>query len=273
VPDGALHVCYCHAPFRYAWHEQNEVLAMFPRPLQPLAAHGLRRLQRWDLAASRRVDVYIANSKITRARIRRIYGRDAAIVHPPVETHRFAPGCPGESLLVVGEIVRHKRVHVALAAARLAGRPIQVVGDGPERAALARQYPEAEFLGRISDGELASAYSRALAVVVPSVEEFGITAVEAQAAGRPVIAAAQGGALETVVPGKTGMLATTDDVASFARAMREIDTIGFDPAVAAANADRFSVEAFQHRIDQHVGRALWERQHATTGSARSTQRR
>jgi glycosyltransferase involved in cell wall biosynthesis len=259
VPDGAVHVCYCHTPFRYAWHEQQETIASVPWPARPLAGPALRRLRKWDLAASRRVDVYVANSRLTRMRIRRLYGRDAVVIHPPVETHRFAPGDPGDALVVVGEVVRHKRTHVALEAARRAGVPIRVVGDGPNRAELMLQYPEAEFLGRIGDSDLASVYATARAVVVPGVEEFGITAVEAQAAGRPVIAAASGGALETVVAGETGLFAATDDIDSFAEAMRRIDTIGFDPAVAVANSRRFSVEAFQRRIHRHVEQALTDR--------------
>ena len=105
-------------------------------------------MRRWDLAASRRVDAYIANSQLCRERIKRYYGRDAPIIHPPVETHRFAPGDPDDSLLVVSEIVRHKRLSVALEAARRARAPIRVVGSGPDHAALSEAYPEAEFLGR-----------------------------------------------------------------------------------------------------------------------------
>ena len=155
VPEGAVHVCYCHAPFRYAWYEEARALGETPRLLRPALRAQLRWIRRWDLAASRRVDSYIANSKLTQERILRFYGREAPIIHPPVETHRFAPGEPGDSLLVVSELVRHKRVHVALEAARRAHAPISVVGSGPEQAALREAYPEAEFLGRASDAELA----------------------------------------------------------------------------------------------------------------------
>jgi glycosyltransferase involved in cell wall biosynthesis len=256
TPQGAIHICYCHAPFRYAWYEEARALAETPTSLRPLLRWQLRRMRRWDLAASRRVDHYIANSQLTRERIKRYYGREAAIVHPPVETHRFAPGTPGESLLVVSELVRHKRLDVALEAARRAGVPIRVLGSGPEHEALAKAYPEAEFLGRASDGDIAREYARARALVIPSMEEFGITAVEAQAAGRPVIAAAAGGALETVLDGQTGLLAELDDVDSFARAIERIDELDFDPARAVANAERFSVAAFRRRLSEEVGLAL-----------------
>ncbi len=259
TPVGAVHVCYCHAPFRYAWYEEERALSEMRLALRPLLRAQLARMRRWDLAASARVDHYIANSQLTRERIRRYYDRDAPIVHPPVETERFAPGEPGEHLLVVSEIVRHKRVHVALEAARRARAPIRIVGSGPELEALRAAYPEAEFLGRVEDRQLTELYASARAVIVPSMEEFGITAVEAQAAGRPVIAANAGGALETVIDGETGRLAGLDDADSFARAIADLDRFGFEPARAVQNAQRFSVAAFQRGIAEQVQLALEDR--------------
>jgi glycosyltransferase involved in cell wall biosynthesis len=256
IPRGAIHVCYCHAPFRYAWYEEARALTETPASLRPLLRWQLRRMRRWDLTASGRVDHYIANSQLTRERIKRYYGREAVIIHPPVETDRFTPGRPGDSLLIVSELVRHKRLDIALEAARQAGAPIRVVGSGPEHEALEAAYPEAEFLGRASDREIAEEYARARALVIPSMEEFGITAVEAQAAGRPVIAAGAGGALETVLDGETGLLARIDDVDSFTRAIERIGELDFDPARAVANAERFSVAAFRRRLSEEVGRAL-----------------
>jgi glycosyltransferase involved in cell wall biosynthesis len=252
VPDGAVHSCYCYTPFRYAWDEEDYALGEISPLLRPLLRRQLRRIRRWDLSASRRVDDYMAISELGRERIKRHYSRDSTVIHPPVETHRFAPGTPGDSLLVVSEILRHKRLHVALEAARRAHAPIQIVGAGPDHAALRDAYPEAEFLGRVSDEDLAELYASARAVVMPAVEEFGITAVEAQAAGRPVIAAAAGGALETVIPGQTGRLAMLDDVDSFVQAIESIEKLYFDPAQAVHNAQRFSVAAFQRRLSAHV---------------------
>jgi glycosyltransferase involved in cell wall biosynthesis len=249
-------VCYCHSPFRYAWHEKERALAEVPAPLRPLLRRQLERIRSWDVASSRRVDVYIANSQLTRERVRRFYGRDATVIHPPVETHRFAAAEPSERLLVVSELVRHKRVAVALEAARRARVPIRVVGVGPDQQGLRTAYPEADFRGRVSDGELAEEYARARAVLVPSVEEFGIVAVEAQAAGRPVIAARAGGALETVLDGRTGLLVTPDDVDAFTRAIERIGAIGFQPEEAVAHASGFSVSAFQDRISTLVASVL-----------------
>ena len=266
VPAGAVHVCYCHAPFRYAWYEEARALAETPAPLRPLLRLQLRWMRRWDRAASDRVNAYIANSRLTRERIKRYYGRDAPVIHPPVETHRFSPGEPGDRLLVVSELVRHKRVHIALEAARRAGSPMTVVGTGPEHSALEEAYPEATFHGRAGDEELVELYSRARAVVMPSLEEFGITAVEAQAAGRPVIAPAAGGALETVLDGQTGRLAVLDDIDSFKEAIEGIGKLDFDPAAAVQNAERFSVAAFQRRLSQFIVRALEDHRDRVLGS-------
>jgi glycosyltransferase involved in cell wall biosynthesis len=259
VPKGAVHVCYCYTPFRYAWYEEDYAIGEVSPLLRPLLRQQLRRIRRWDLSASRRVDTYIAISRLSRERIKRYYDRDAPIIHPPVETDRFAPGRPGDSLLVVSEIIRHKRLQVALEAARRARAPIQVVGSGPHHAALSEAYPEAEFLGRASDEDLVELYANARAVLMPGVEEFGITAVEAQAAGRPVIAAAAGGALETVIDGQTGRLATLDDIDSFVQAIKGIDQLDFDPVAAVENAKRFSVAAFQRRLAAEVTRTAQSR--------------
>jgi glycosyltransferase involved in cell wall biosynthesis len=252
VPRGAIHICYCHAPFRYAWTEQARALSEVPAPLRPALRLQLARMRRRDVAASRGVDSYIANARTTQQRIKSFYGRDSTLIHPPVETHRFTPGQPGDALLVVSELVTHKRVNIALEAASRANVPIEVVGSGPDHAALRDAYPRARFLGRASDRELVERYASARAVVVPAIEEFGITAVEAQAAGRPVIAAGAGGALETVLPGETGLLARPDDVDSFTEAIRELGRLDLDPARAVQNAARFSVASFQRKLSRHV---------------------
>ena len=256
APEGTVHVCYCHSPFRYAWHEQARALAEVPAILRPPLRCQLSRIRRWDIAASERVDHYVANSRITRERVKAHYGREAPVVHPPVEISRFSPGTPGDALLVVSEIVAHKRIDVALEAARITRTPIRIVGSGPAQAELSESYPEAEFLGRVDDQALAELYAGARAVLVPATEEFGITAVEAQAAGRPVIAAAAGGALETVLDGRTGRLAAPGDPGSFADAIEQVAQLDLDPADAVRNAERFSVETFKQRLADEVQAAL-----------------
>jgi glycosyltransferase involved in cell wall biosynthesis len=251
--EGAVHVCYCHSPFRYAWHERPLALDRAAPPLRPVLRRVLDRIRAWDLEASRRVTHYLANSRITQQRIGDFYGREAPIVHPPVEVGRFAPGEPEDFLLVVCELVSHKRVDIALAAAERAGRPIKVVGDGPELPALRERFAgSAELLGRVSDEELCGLYARAAALVVPNVEEFGIAAVEAQAAGRPVLAVAAGGVLETVHDGETGILVPTGTIDELAEAMRHVDFGAFDQDLIARHAQAFSVERFQERLTAAV---------------------
>jgi glycosyltransferase involved in cell wall biosynthesis len=253
--DGAIHICYCHSPFRYVWHEQPRALEEATPVLRPLLRGTLRRIRRWDLRAAHGVTAYIANSALTRERIREFYGRDAAVVHPPVDVDRFHPGTPEDFFLVVTELVPHKRTELALEAARRAGVPLKVVGDGPERRRLATTYGSGvEFLGRLRDTDLAALYAMARAVVMTNVEEFGIVAVEAQAAGRPVIAADGGGARETVVDGETGVLVQPGDVDSLAEAMRHMDFDRFQPERMRKQAARFSPAVFKKRFMAEVSR-------------------
>ncbi|MBA3327157.1 MAG: glycosyltransferase [Solirubrobacterales bacterium] len=250
---GAVHVCYCYSPFRYVWHEREATLAGFPRVWRPAAAITFDAIRRWDIGASERVTRYLCCGEIARERIHEFYGREASVVHPPVEVERFdAPPAPEDHFLVVCELVAHKRVDLALEAARRSGKRVQVVGTGPEAERLAVRYAGvAEFLGRVDDAELARLYSRALALVVPNIEEFGIAAVEAQAAGRPVLAVDGGGARETVRVGETGVLVSRT-VDALGEAMSEIDFTRFEPAEARANAANFSRARFQERLAAQV---------------------
>ncbi len=266
-PGETLHVCYCHSPFRYAWHERARALEE-ARPWQrrPLGL-VLEGVRRWDLRAARRVTHYLANSRITQERIARCYGREAPIVHPPVDVGRFELREPEDYFVVVGEVTRHKRVELAIEAARRAGRRLVVVGSGPDLERLrALHGAHVTFTGRVDDAQLAELVARARAQIVANVEEFGIAAVEAQAAGRPVVAAAAGGALETVIDGETGVHVEPDSVDALAQALRDVDFDRFDSARLQANAARFSVEAFQQRLTAEVARLA----QATSASTEAT---
>lgn len=256
-PDpGATHVCYCYTPFRYAWYERQAGIAQSPRVLRPLVGYSLGRIKAWDLRAASRDTHYIAIGRLSQSRIRRYWGLDAPIVYPPVELHRFNQAEPEDFFLVVGELVRHKQIEVALAAARRARVPIKIVGTGVDRGRLEAEHADhAEFLGRIDDEELAALYARARALVMPNVEEFGITSVEAQASGRPVIAVDGGGARETVLEDQTGLFFPLGDVKALAKAMRHPLLDKMDQADAIANADRFSVDSFQSGIMAQVAEA------------------
>jgi glycosyltransferase involved in cell wall biosynthesis len=256
-PSGARHVCYCHTPFRYAWFQRERALAEVPRPLRPALRRTLWKVREADRAAAAQVTGYIANSAITQKRIADYWGRDSAIVHPPVEVDRFTPAAEVEDyFLAVTELVRHKRVELALEAAACAGATLKVVGEGPDRERLEAEYAaprgSAQFLGRVGDAELADLYARARAMILPNEEEFGIAAVEAQAAGRPVVAIAAGGALETVVDGETGILVEPENVEALARCLRETDFGRFDSRRIVTHADGFSKRAFQRRLRDQV---------------------
>jgi glycosyltransferase involved in cell wall biosynthesis len=258
---GAVHVCYCHSPFRYAWHERERARDEVPAAFRPALDVALRRHRHFDRRAARAVTTFIANSEITKERIRRYWGREATVIHPPVEVDRFAVDEPEDYYLLVGELVAHKRPHIALEAGRRAHRRVVVVGSGPELGRLRERYgASAEFLGRVDDNTLSTLYARAGAVVVPNVEEFGITAVEAQASGRPVIGVNAGGARETVVHGRTGWLVPPDDIDALASALRSDYHEGAlaPPAEIREHAQRFSKPAFAARLKAAVDEAAAE---------------
>lgn len=256
VGPGAIHVCYCYTPLRYAWFEQERALAEVSSLLRPALRAILARSRRWDRRVSEGVTRYVAISKLSAERIARYLQRDAEIVYPPVEIDRFSPSTPEDFFLIVCELVRHKQVDMALEAARRVGKRVVVVGSGPDRERLEQQYADvATFEGRLDDEELARLYARALAQVIPNVEEFGITAVEAQAAGRPVLAADGGGARETVVDNETGLFFPPGDVVSIAEAMREVNWNAFDVSRCRKQAEKFSIQAFQGGIVEQLRRA------------------
>jgi glycosyltransferase involved in cell wall biosynthesis len=258
IPDErAVHVCYCHNPFRYAWNAREETLST--RGPVERAALGMifQRWRQWDWIAAQRVDAYVANSETTRRRVARYFGREASVVHPPVETERFAPGPVGDAYVVLSELMPHKRIDVAVRAFDDLRLPLVVIGDGPDFRRLRRLAgPTVTFTGRVSDAEAAALLSAARALVVTATEEFGIAAVEAQAAGRPVIALAEGGVCETVIEGETGTFYAEPEPAALAAAVLRFDPLGVDPAVCVENARRFDVAHFRHGLRSVVDRAL-----------------
>lgn len=256
--DEAVHVSYCHNPFRYAWSERDATLAS----RDPLSRAVLRvvfeRWRHWDRAAARRPTRYVANSAITQERIRRYFDRESDIVHPPVNTARFEPGPVSDHYAIVSELMSHKQIGVAIEAFNRLRRPLVIIGDGPAARRLQRLAgPTVRLLGRVSDRVVERTLQSARALIVTAVEEFGISAVEAQAAGRPVIARAAGGALETVVDGETGRL-WSGGPEELARAVLEFDDAAIDPEACRMQADRFSRERFRERMLAEV-RAAFDR--------------
>jgi glycosyltransferase involved in cell wall biosynthesis len=249
VDDDAVHICYCHNPFRYAWNAREATLN--GRSPVTSAALGmiLQRWRQWDWIAAQRVDRYIANSETTRRRISRYYNRDATVVYPPVEMTRFEPGQVGNYYLVLSELMPHKRISVAIEAFNRLRWPLVVVGNGPDARHLQRLAgPTVHFEGRVSDERAAVLLAAARGLVVTATEEFGIAAVEAQAAGRPVIALADGGVRETVEDGTTGVFYGRSDPLALIAALTSVDPLSVDPAACVASAARFDVEHFRHGV-------------------------
>src|SRR3954447_23898344 len=259
APPGAVHVCYSHNPFRYAWNDRDRTLA---ERRDPVTRAVLRRLfhrwRQWDWIAAQKVDGYVANSRVTQGRIRAYFGRESSIVHPPVDTARFAPGTHDGYYLVLSELMPHKRIDMAVHAFNRLRLPLVVAGDGPDLRRLRRMAgPSVTFAGRVSDEHVARLLQGCRVLVVTAVEEFGIAAVEAQAAGRPVISARAGGALETVVDGVTGTFweGGADDLAA---SVREFDAAAIAPRDCVETAAHFDRWVFERELPLEVERALSE---------------
>jgi glycosyltransferase involved in cell wall biosynthesis len=244
------HLCYCHTPMRYAWDRRDDYGSAATRAL---AAPLLERLRAWDRATAHRAHALVANSAHVRDRIRAFWRRDATVVHPPVAVSSFQPVTQREDYFVVaGALVPYKRVDLALEAFRALDRRLIVVGDGTDYRRLQRMAPRnVTFTGRVSRPELAAIVAHARALIMPMVEDFGIIAVEAQAAGTPVIALGKGGALESVIDVTTAGIAGTglffheQTAESLAAAVRDFDAHVFDVTALRTNALRFEPAAFR----------------------------
>ena len=257
VDPGAVHVSYCHNPFRYAWSEREATLQARPAPLRAPLGLLLSRWRQWDWIAAQRVDRYVANSRLTAARVQRYFGRDSVVLHPPVELDRFAPGPVGDHYLVVAELMAHKRIAVAVEAFNALRLPLVVVGDGPELRHLRRLAgPTVLLAGRVPDARVAELMRSARALVVTAAEEFGIAAVESLASGRPVIALGSGGVLESVREGETGAYYADSDPQALAEVVRGFDPLAVDPAVCVAAAQRFGTARFQQALRSIVSEAV-----------------
>jgi glycosyltransferase involved in cell wall biosynthesis len=260
VPPGALHLCYCFTPMRYVWDleaDYAEGAGWLTRlALPPLAA----AMRRWDRRTGG-VHEFVAISRHIADRIRRVYGREASVIYPPVELDRFAIAAkPEDYYLVVSALVPYKRVDLAVLAATRANRRLLVVGRGPEEARLrALAGPGVTFLGWRSDAEVADLYARCQAVLFPSVEDFGIVPLEAAAAGRPTLALARGGALETMValgagPSPTAVFFEEQTVEAVVTAMAAFEAAAqrFEPAALRAHAAAFDRPRFAREIGEWI---------------------
>jgi glycosyltransferase involved in cell wall biosynthesis len=270
-PGRARHLCYCLTPMRYAWDQFDAYFG--PERMRPTSSALMRRVMsrmaRWDRDTAGRADRYVAISHYVAGRIRRYYNRDATVVYPPVDTTYFTPQTATSSAasfstpiassryaLVVSALVPYKQVDLAVESCRLAGVPLVVAGDGPERARLERLAGTAPgsvtFLGRQSDAAIRDLYRGAAVTLLPGEEDFGIVPVEAQACGTPVVALGRGGAVETVAQGTTGFLVDEPTAPAFADAITRVTQTTFDPAAIRTHAERFSRERFVAEIAAQI---------------------
>jgi glycosyltransferase involved in cell wall biosynthesis len=255
--QNALHICYCYTPMRFVWDYQNyvekEEINIILRGILPLFLGGLKK---WDLKTSGRPDHYIAISSTVKFRIKKIYGMDAEVIFPPVDVQRYNVGTKtGDFYLVVSRLNPYKRIELAVEAFNRMGLPLKIIGSGPFLGALKNlARPNISFLGRLEDREVADCYASCKALIFPGIEDFGIVPLEANAAGRPVIAFKGGGALDTIVEGVNGLFFQQGTAESLVEAVKSFENgkYNFQPLEIRAHALGFDKEIFKTKIEKYI---------------------
>jgi glycosyltransferase involved in cell wall biosynthesis len=255
-PSDALHVCYCHTPMRYIWnmyHDYRSSAGWITRLLMPPLTHYLRM---WDVTSAARVDSFVANSTTVARRIKRYYGAESVVIHPPVDTAAFSiatPEEPGDYYLMAGELVSYKRPDLAVQAFNEMKLKLVVIGGGEMLDQIRRiAGPTVKVLGPQPFEVLKQHYARCQALIFPGEEDFGMVPIEAMASGRPVVAFARGGATETVVDGISGVFFSEQTVEAISAAIRRMADMKIDPTKIAAHASQFGRETFFQKMRQHI---------------------
>lgn len=262
-----LHISYCHTPHRYVWDNSQRLIEEFhyPRFVKMLSPLFMTYVRVWDAQASERPNSLIANSEFVRRRIQKYYGRDTAVIYPPVDFKKFfiAKDQPGagrswaDYFLMVGRMVPYKKFGLAVRAFNKLSLKLKIIGDGPERKNLEKQaHPNIEFLGLVSEKYLPEYYARAKALIFPQEEDFGVVAVESMASGRPVIAYRAGGAIEIIKENEDGIFFDAQTVESLISAIQKFQDMKFDPSVIREHARRFDKERFKEEIGQCITQSI-----------------
>jgi glycosyltransferase involved in cell wall biosynthesis len=255
VPPGVPHVCYCHTPMRYAWDVEFMAGERLSAPQRAAFKLMTPYLRRTDRRGAEHVDRFAANSNFVAERIARYYGRQATVVHPPVDVGRFeeraretAPDAP---YLLFGRLVPYKKADVAVEACARLGRPLRIAGDGRDMERLrelAAGSPQIEFLGKVPDADVPDLFATSRALLFPGLEDFGIVPVEAQAAGLPVVAYGVGGARDSVLDGVTGVLYSDQSPSGLAAAIERFEALELDDRALREHARGFAPERFRHQF-------------------------
>jgi glycosyltransferase involved in cell wall biosynthesis len=252
-----IHIDYCHTPTHYYWVRYQEYM---DNPgmgwLDPIARFGLKNLlkygRKWDYKAAQRPNYFIANSNAVKARIKEFYNRESIVIHPPVDVNRFKPknfDSPRSGFVVAGRQTPYKRIDLAISACTKAELPLTVIGNGPDHNKLRRLAgPTITFKSNVSDNEMPEYFQKAWAFIFPNEDDFGITAVEAMAAGTPVIAYKAGGALDYVVPNKTGIFFEDQSPEALAEILKNFKPEKFDPKVISNHTENYSSDEFINKL-------------------------
>lgn len=251
-----LHICYCNTPMRYGWDFYHEYIREKGKLGKFLISCMMKKIRLWDRLSADRVDKFIANSHNVARRIRKHYRRDSKVIYPPVRTHMFTPGDKKpkeEYYLAVSRLVSYKRIDLLVEAFTVLGLPLKIIGDGSQMKELKKNASSnIQFLGRLEDNKVLEYMQGARAFLFPGEEDFGITPIEAQACGVPVIAYGRGGALETVVDGKTGLFFKEQKAEALVEAVKNFEQMQFDRKVIAEHAQKFSEERFRTELKNYI---------------------
>lgn len=259
VAPHAFHVCYCHTPMRFAWdydrYVEREAFGRLQRAILPRVIASLRR---WDLATASRPNVYVVNSSTVADRVKRCYGRESEIIPPPVDISQYTlSSVDAEYYLVVSRLNPYKRIDLVVDAFNKTGKPICIIGDGPDRPSLeSRAQSNIQFLGRLPDADVAAYYARCRAVIFPGEEDFGIVPLEANASGRPVVAFKRGGALDTVIGGQTGVFFEQQTVEGLNDGIARAESASWDKLRLRRHAEAFGESVFRKRLMELLNRTV-----------------
>lgn len=255
-----LHICYMHTPMRYAWDDCQKYASdfSFPRLIKKIVPLPISYLRLWDKVSAERVDKFIANSNFVARRIKKYYGKESQVIHPPVNTNNFYVSRRHKDyFLMVGRLIAYKRHDIAIEAFNKLGLPLKIIGRGPELKKLKKMAkPNIEFLGQVSDQELANYYAQCRAFIFPQEEDFGIVAIEAMASGRPIIAFRGGDILEHMEEGKMGIFFNQQDPEAIVESVKKFRDDDFDSEYIRSKSFKFDRTVFKGKIERYVEEEL-----------------